>query len=156
METLTLTATDKETRYQELLPQIKAVIDYESDTIANMANTCAMLKEAFGWLWVGFYRVDEQVNQLILGPFQGPLACTRIPHGKGVCGEVWQNGKTQIVDDVLAHPNHIACSSQSRSEIVLPIINGDSVTAVLDIDSDKVADFDAIDEKYLAQLVSFF
>lgn len=156
MEKLTLTATDKVARYEQLLPQIQAVISGEDDIIANMGNVCAMLKEAFGWLWVGFYRVDSTANQLLLGPFQGPLACTRIPHGKGVCGEVWASGQTQIVDDVLKHPNHIACSSLSRSEIVLPLFDGDKVVAVLDIDADTPACFDEVDKKYLTQLTTWF
>lgn len=154
MKELVLTTTDKTARYEELLPQIQAVISDENDIIANMGNVCAMLKEAFDWLWIGFYRVDNHAKQLVLGPFQGPLACTRIPHGKGVCGEVWANGQTQVVDDVLKHPNHIACSSLSRSEIVLPLFEGDNVVAVLDIDADTPACFDAVDKTYLTQLAT--
>lgn len=152
MPTLTLKNEEKSAKYKELLPQIAAVIDGEDDLIANMGNICAMLKEAFGWLWVGFYRIDNEAKQLVLGPFQGPLACTRIPFGKGVCGEVWQNKQTQIVDDVLKHPNHIACSSLSRSEIVLPLFAGNSIVAVLDIDSEKVGAFDAVDKEHLTKL----
>ncbi|MBS9777761.1 MAG: GAF domain-containing protein [Gammaproteobacteria bacterium] len=153
MKTLTINAEDKQSQYAELIPQIKAVISDESDIIANMGNISAMLKETFGWLWVGFYRVDNDNNQLVLGPFQGPLACTRIPLGKGVCGEVWQSAKSQIVDDVLTHPNHIACSSLSRSEIVVPVTdeNG-SVIAVLDIDADAPSCFDEIDQKNLESI----
>lgn len=153
MQTLTLTTHDKAERYKQLLSQIQAVIADESDVIANMGNICAMLKEAFDWLWIGFYRVDTNANQLVLGPFQGPLACTRIPFGKGVCGEVWQHAKTQIVDDVLSHPNHIACSALSRSEIVIPVMdNQDRVVAVLDIDADCPAAFDDVDRKALESL----
>lgn len=155
MEQLNLTATDKATRYEQLIPQIEAVIAGEEDRIANMGNICAMLKEAFDWLWVGFYRVDTKCNELVLGPFQGPLACTRIPFGKGVCGEVWQSGQTQMVDDVLSHPNHIACSPLSRSEIVLPLIDShQQVIGVLDIDAKHVACFDYIDEINLAKITS--
>lgn len=153
MQKLTITATEKRAVYQELLPQIQAVISHEEDMTANMANICAMLKTTFAWLWVGFYRVDSNAKQLVLGPFQGPLACTRIPYGKGVCGEVWANGQAQRVDDVNKHPNHIACSSLSRSEIVLPLYNKGKVIAVLDIDSEKIADFDETDEKHLTDLL---
>lgn len=146
---------NKAEKYQLLLKQAEAIISSESDLIANMANVTALIKDAFDWFWIGFYRVDTESNQLILAPFQGPLACTRIPHGKGVCGEAWATGETQIVDDVNAHPNHIACSSLSQSEIVVPVRNkaGD-IIAVLDIDSDKLASFDDVDRKYLEQLAA--
>ncbi|AWT49643.1 diguanylate cyclase [Psychrobacter sp. YP14] len=146
--------TNKAEKYQLLLKQAEAIVSSESDLIANMANLTALLKDTFNWFWIGFYRVDSSANQLILGPFQGPLACTRIPHGKGVCGEVWATGTTQIVDDVNAHPNHIACSSLSQSEIVVPITDeAGEIIAVLDIDSDTLATFDEVDGEYLQQLV---
>ncbi|PNK61243.1 GAF domain-containing protein [Psychrobacter sp. FDAARGOS_221] len=146
--------TDKAEKYKLLLKQAEGLISSESDLIANMANLTALLKDTFNWFWIGFYRVDTESNQLILAPFQGPLACTRINYGKGVCGEVWQSGETQIVDDVNAHPNHIACSSLSQSEIVVPVKNkDDEIIAVLDIDSDKLATFDEVDAEYLEQLV---
>lgn len=146
--------TNKAEKYQLLLKQAEAIVSSESDLIANMANLTALLKDTFNWFWIGFYRVDSSANQLILGPFQGPLACTRIPHGKGVCGEVWATGATQIVDDVNAHPNHIACSSLSQSEIVVPITDeAGEIIAVLDIDSDTLATFDEVDGEYLQQLV---
>lgn len=152
MQPLTLKAINKADKYQELLPQIQAVIANETDDIANWGNVCAMLKASFDWLWVGFYRVDSTANQLILGPFQGPLACTRIPYNQGVCGEAWASGHIQIVDDVNKHPNHIACSPLSRSEIVLPLFKERRVVAVLDIDAETVAHFDDTDKHYLSQL----
>lgn len=154
-QTLTLTTTNKTARYAELFPQIQAVVAHENDRIANMANISAMLHEAFDWLWIGFYRVDEQANELVLGSFQGPLACSRIPFGKGVCGEVWQSGQMQIVDDVHQHPNHIACSALSRSEIVVPVIDAQGkVTAVLDIDAVTVSAFDTIDSNELCKIAT--
>ncbi|WP_296405377.1 GAF domain-containing protein [Psychrobacter sp.] len=145
---------NKSQQYQLLIKQAEAIISSESDLIANMANLSALLKDTFNWFWVGFYRVDTSINQLVLGPFQGPLACTRIDYGKGVCGEVWATGETQIVDDVNLHPNHIACSSLSQSEIVVPVTNKvGEIIAVLDIDSDKLAMFDEDDGKHLEQLV---
>ncbi|WP_019671612.1 GAF domain-containing protein [Psychrobacter lutiphocae] len=146
--------TNKAEKYELMLKQAEGLISSESDLIANMANLTALLKDTFNWFWVGFYRVDTESNQLILAPFQGPLACTRINYGKGVCGEVWQSGETQIVADVNAHPNHIACSALSQSEIVVPVRNkaGD-IIAVLDVDSDELAMFDEVDGKYLEQLV---
>lgn len=136
--------------YENLLPQIKSLIEGETDLIANMANVSACLKDTFNFWWVGFYRVEGE--ELVLGPFQGPLACTRIRKGKGVCGTAWQEAKTMIVPDVDAFPGHIACSSLSRSEIVVPIVKDGKVTAVLDIDSEKLATFDQTDQKYLEQL----
>ncbi len=140
-------------KYELMLKQAQSIIDGETDLIANMANITALLKETFAWFWIGFYRVDKQVNQLILAPFQGTLACTRIDYGKGVCGEVWQSEQTQVVKDVHKHPNHIACSALSQSEIVVPIRNKQGeIIAVLDIDDDKLATFDEQDAYYLEQL----
>jgi len=150
-ETLYLSATDKAGRYAELLPQIEALLQAETDLVANLANVAAVLKEAFGFFWVGFYEVKAGV--LVLGPFQGPLACTRIQLGKGVCGTAWAEKRTQLVPDVDAFPGHIACSSASRSEIVVPVFgkNGE-VRLVLDVDSDQLNDFDANDQRYLEEL----
>lgn len=157
-EQLILTATDKAGRYEEVLPQIFSVIENETDRTANLANTVAILKEAFDFFWVGFYEVkqtaDNPNQQLVLAPFQGPLACTRIRHGKGVCGTAWANQETLIVPNVDEFPGHIACSSLSRSEIVVPIIHPQksNVVAVLDIDSKELNTFDQTDQKYLEQL----
>lgn len=153
-ETLTVSKTaSKEDKYKSLLPQIEALITGEDDQIANLANISAALKEAFGWLWVGFYLVRDG-QQLVLGPFQGPIACTRINYGKGVCGTSWKDGKTIIVPDVEKFPGHIACSSLSRSEIVVPIkdLYG-NVTGVLDIDSGELNTFNQTDKKNLEKLV---
>lgn len=141
----------KEERYISLLPQIDALISGEEDIIANLANITAALKEAFGFFWVGFYLVKG--DGLVLGPFQGPIACTRIGFGKGVCGTVWKEGKTRVVPDVEAFPGHIACNSASRSEIVLPAVKDGQVALVLDIDSDQLDDFDETDQLYLEQLM---
>lgn len=150
-ETLFLSKTDKAGRYAELLPQIEALLQAETDLVANLANVTAVLKEAFGFYWVGFYEVKAGV--LVLGPFQGPLACTRIQLGKGVCGTAWAEKRTQLVPDVDAFPGHIACSSASRSEIVVPIFGKDGeVRLVLDVDSDQLNDFDANDQRYLEEL----
>lgn len=151
-ETLVLpqSATKAET-YQALIPQIEALISGESDQYANLANVAAALREAFGFFWVGFYLVKG--DQLVLGPFQGPIACTRIGFGKGVCGTAWKEGKTQLVPDVDAFPGHIACSSASKSEIVVPVFKGSEVIMVLDVDSDQLADFDETDQKYLEELM---
>lgn len=140
----------KEEKYISLLPQIEALISGEEDKIANLANISAALKEAFGFFWVGFYLVKN--DELVLGPFQGPIACTRIGYGKGVCGTVWKEGKTLIVPDVEAFPGHIACNAASKSEIVLPALKEGKVALVLDIDSDRLNDFDATDQQYLEQL----
>lgn len=144
--------TDRKTVYETLIPQIQALIDSESDLIANLANISAVLKEAFAFFWVGFYIAKE--GQLILGPFQGPLACTRIPFNKGVCGASYSQQKTLIVPDVDAFPGHIACSSASRSEIVLPVFyrNG-TVAMVLDVDSDQLDDFSEVDAKWLERMI---
>lgn len=141
----------KELKYQQLLPQIKALIEGETDVIANLSNTCAALKQSFNFLWVGFYIVKE--NELVLGPFQGPIACTRIAKGKGVCGTAWNEAKCIIVEDVDSFPGHIACSSLSKSEIVLPIIKDSKVLAVLDVDSEYLNHFDHVDKKYLEDVL---
>ena len=143
--------TSKEDRYKELLPQIEALLSEEANGIANMANITAVLKEAFNWLWVGFYLHDQK--NLVLGPFQGPLACTRIDFNKGVCGAAYSKKETVIVSDVNAFPGHIACSALSKSEIVIPGIKGEKVLFVLDIDSDQLSSFDETDKKYLEQLL---
>ncbi|MBL7931877.1 MAG: GAF domain-containing protein [Bacteroidia bacterium] len=152
-EDLKVTATGKEEKYRELIPQIKGLVSEEKDLTANLANICAALKYGMGFFWVGFYLVKE--NQLVLGPFQGPVACTRINKGKGVCGTSWEKKQTIIVEDVDKFPGHIACSSLSRSEIVLPLIgkNGE-VLGVLDVDSEELSTFDSIDQKYLQQIVN--
>lgn len=142
----------KQERYEALLPQIKAVIEDESDLIANMANVAAMLHETFGFWWTGFYRVVGE--ELVLGPFQGPMACTRIKKGRGVCGTAWQQEETQVVPDVDKFPGHIACSSLSRSEIVVPVRQGEDIIAVLDIDSAELNTFDHTDRHYLEEIVS--
>jgi GAF domain-containing protein len=150
---LKLTATTKEEKYIELIPQIKALLDGETDAIANMANICAALKYGMNFFWVGFYLVKQ--NQLVLGPFQGPVACTRINSGKGVCGTSWLKKETIIVDDVEAFPGHIACSSLSKSEIVLPLLDQhNTVIGVLDVDSDTLNYFDNIDELYLTKIIN--
>ncbi len=146
-----ITSTSKVEQYQSLIPQIAALLYGEPDLVANLANLSAALKEQFNWFWVGFYMVKD--NELVLGPFQGPVACTRIPLGKGVCGAAWQEAKTLIVPDVEAFPGHIACSSLSKSEIVIPVFSGDKVVAVLDIDSEKLARFDETDRQYLEEIV---
>ena len=142
---------DKAEKYQEVYKQIQSVISGETDQIANMANTAALLHEAFGFWWTGFYIIRG--NQLVLGPFQGPVACTRIGFGKGVCGTAWKEGKTIVVPDVEKFPGHIACSSLSRSEIVVPVYSANGeIVAVLDIDSKELNTFDSTDAKYLEQL----
>ncbi len=140
--------------YESLYPQIQALVSGENDLIANMANIAAALKEAFNFLWVGFYLVKN--DELVLGPFQGSIACTRISLGKGVCGTSWKESKTIIVPDVEQFPGHIACSSASRSEIVIPIYHEDKVIAVLDVDSAQLNQFDEIDEKYLTKITKLF
>ena len=149
-EDLVLIEGEKEAIYANLIPQIVALIGEEKDSIANLANVSAALKQAFGFLWVGFYLVKE--DELVLGPFQGPIACTRIKKGKGVCGQAWSTGSVIVVEDVEAFPGHIACSSLSKSEIVIPLIKNDTVIGVLDVDSDELATFDGVDEKYLNRL----
>ncbi|HWD88163.1 MAG TPA: GAF domain-containing protein [Mucilaginibacter sp.] len=143
--------TNKKEQYLSLIPQIEALLDGETDVVANLANICAALKEQFGWFWVGFYVVKN--GELVLGPFQGPVACTRIAKGKGVCGAAWEQCKTLIVPDVEAFPGHIACSSVSRSEIVIPIFRNGLVAGVLDVDSEHLDHFDYTDSIYLDQIV---
>jgi len=150
-EQLIIQGSTKQERYEALLPQIKAVIEGEPDLIANMANVAAMLHETFGFWWTGFYRVEGK--ELVLGPFQGPMACTRIKKGRGVCGTAWAKAETQVVPDVDKFPGHIACSSASRSEIVVPVFSEGKVIAVLDIDSAQLSTFDQTDRQYLEQLV---
>lgn len=144
--------SNKQEQYELLLPQIEALIQYESDLIANLSNIAAALMETFQHLWIGFYQVKE--NQLVLGPFQGPIACTRIPFDKGVCGAAYTQAKTLVVDDVEQFPGHIACSSASRSEIVVPIFKDGNVALILDIDSADLASFDHTDQTYLEQLAT--
>jgi L-methionine (R)-S-oxide reductase len=151
-EDLSIIQGTKQEQYEALLPQIKALIQGEPDLIANLANICGALKEQFGWLWVGFYLVKN--DELVLAPFQGPVACTRIKKGKGVCGTAWQQSKTLIVPDVEKFPGHIACSSLSKSEIVIPIIINGEVKGVLDVDSISLNDFDETDKKYLEEIVA--
>jgi GAF domain-containing protein len=150
-EELRIKNGDKQEMYETLLPQIASLVGNETDLIANMANVAAALKQTFGFFWVGFYRVID--NQLVLAPFQGPIACTRIKYGKGVCGTAWKETRTIIVPDVDAFPGHIACSSASRSEIVVPVIWEDKVIAVLDIDSDKLDSFNETDQIFLEKIV---
>lgn len=142
---------NKEQKYQEIYKQIESVVDGEPDQIANMANTAALLHEAFGFWWTGFYIVKDGV--LVLGPFQGPVACTRIGFGKGVCGTSWERKETIVVPDVHQFPGHIACSSLSNSEIVVPLFHGDDVYAVLDIDSKDFSTFDSTDQFWLEKIV---
>ena len=161
-EDLQIISGNKEEQYQSLVPQIKALLEGEPDIIANMANVAAALKEQFGWLWVGFYVVkpssvktsEGENNELVLGPFQGPVACTRIKKGRGVCGTSWAEAKTLIVPDVEKFPGHIACSSLSRSEIVIPVMRNNEVVAVLDVDSSDYDQFDITDQQYLEEIVS--
>lgn len=150
-EDLKIVKGEKKEKYEVLIPQIHSLLEGECDEVANMANVSAALKEMFGFFWVGFYRALG--DELVLGPFQGPVACTRIRKGKGVCGTVFQTGEPLIVPDVDAFPGHIACSSRSRSEIVLPWIRNGKVYGVLDIDSDLIGMFDETDRLYLEQIV---
>ena len=147
-----ITDIDKESQYQSLIPQIKALITGEDDQIANLANLVAALKEQFGWFWVGFYLVKG--DELVLGPFQGPVACTRIKKGKGVCGASWEQNEVLVVPDVDEFPGHIACASASRSEIVLPFYKGSEIVGVLDVDSEYLAHFDDVDALYLKEILS--
>ncbi|MGL5979989.1 MAG: GAF domain-containing protein [Phocaeicola sp.] len=149
--TFKLTATNKEEQYNEFLPQLAALIEDEKEEVSVLANVAAALREAFGFFWVGFYLVRN--DQLVLGPFQGGVACYRIRHGKGVCGTAWATGETQLVPDVDAFPGHIACSALSKSEIVIPIVADNKVVGVLDIDSDQLNDFDETDRHYLEEVV---
>lgn len=149
-EDLVIVAGTKKEQYESLIPQIKGLLEGEPDLVANLANVAASLKEQFGWLWVGFYLVKN--NELVLGPFQGPVACTRIRKGKGVCGASWEQAKTLIVPDVEQFPGHIACSSLSKSEIVVPIVKQGEVVAVLDVDSESLAEYDETDQFYLEKI----
>ena len=146
----TITGSRRE-QYEGLIPQIAALIEGEPNRVANMANVTAALKTQFNWLWVGFYLVED--NELVLGPFQGPIACTRIRYGKGVCGSAWEAGRTIIVDDVEKFPGHIACSSLSRSEIVVPVFHQGTIVGVLDVDSELLAHFTETDAQYLEEIV---
>ena len=152
-EELTFISGSKEEQYLSLLPQVRSLIEGEVDLVANLANVAAALKEAFDFFWVGFYLVKQ--DQLVLGPFQGPVACTRIRKGKGVCGTAWQEGATLLVPDVEVFPGHIVCSSLSRSEIVVPLIKDGKVGGVLDIDSDLLNFFDETDRKYLEEMCGY-
>lgn len=151
-ENLIIAEGSKEQKYELLYKQIEALVAGESDTISNMANVVAMIHHTFGFWWTGFYRV--QGEELILGPFQGPLACSRIKFGRGVCGTAWKEQTTQVVPDVELFPGHIACSSLSRSEIVVPVWRGEEIVAVLDIDSEHLATFDEVDRAWLERIVS--
>lgn len=152
-ENLIINGGNKQELYETLLPQLQSLTAGETDMVANMANVAAALKQTFGFFWVGFYVVKEEM--LVLAPFQGPLACTRIRYGKGVCGTAWKEARTMVVPDVEQFPGHIACSSDSRSEIVVPVVRDGKVVAVLDIDSDNLNAFDGTDVKYLEQLCAF-
>lgn len=155
MENFKVTSSTKEEIYKEIIPQIEAILNGETDLIANISNFCAMLKEAFDFWWVGFYFVKQtrDSRQLVLGPFQGPLACTRINYGKGVCGTAWKQKQTIIVPNVDEFPGHIACSSLSKSEIVVPVIRNGEVVAVLDIDSKDLNTFSFTDKEYLEDIL---
>jgi L-methionine (R)-S-oxide reductase len=157
-EDLNIITGTKAEQYESLLPQIKGLLEGEPDLIANLANIVAALKEQFGWLWTGFYLIKPSAkilteNELVLAPFQGPVACTRIQKGKGVCGTSWEKAKTIIVPDVEKFPGHIACSSLSRSEIVIPVIRNNEVIAVLDVDSEELNHFDETDQVYLERVI---
>src|SRR5258705_8718413 len=151
-EDLQVITGNKAEQYRSLIPQVKGLLDGEPDLVANMANTVAALKEQFNWLWVGFYVVKN--DELVLAPFQGPVACTRIRKGRGVCGSSWAQAKTLIVPDVEQFPGHIACSSLSKSEIVVPVIRNNKVVAVLDVDSNEYNQFDSTAQQYLEEIVS--
>jgi L-methionine (R)-S-oxide reductase len=151
-EDLTILKGSKEEQYQSLIPQIKGLLTGETDLVANMANVAAALKEQFQWFWVGFYVVKN--GELVLAPFQGPVACTRIQKGKGVCGTAWQRAETLIVPDVAKFPGHIACNSLSKSEIVVPVKRNGEVVAVLDVDSEAYHFFDDTDKKFLEEIVT--
>ena len=157
-EDLNIVSGSKQEKYISITQQIEALITGEPDLTANLANIAAALKEQFGWFWVGFYMVKENANtgnsELVLGPFQGPVACTRIAKGRGVCGTSWAKEETIVVADVEKFPGHIACSSASKSEIVVPIFNGATVVGVLDVDSELLDQFDALDQQYLEAIVA--
>ena len=151
-EDLTITKGDKKAQYESLIPQIEALLRGENNLIANLGNIAAALKEQFNWLWVGFYWIQE--DELVLGPFQGPVACTRIKKGRGVCGTSWEKETTIIVEDVEKFPGHIACSSSSKSEIVLPVFKEGKILGVLDVDSSELAQFDEVDQLYLEKILA--
>ena len=153
-EDLEIVGNTKEELYINLIPQIQALVQGETDRIANLANTAAALKEAFGFFWVGFYVVQD--NELVLGPFQGPVACTRIKLGRGVCGQAWVNSETLLVPDVEQFPGHISCSSLSKSEIVVPLLKNGIVIGVLDVDSEHLNHFDHTDLEHLTKLCQWF
>jgi GAF domain-containing protein len=150
-EDLNIQTGTKQEQYEALIPQIAGLLQGENNLIANLANISAALKEQFNWWWVGFYWIHE--DELVLGPFQGPVACTRIKKGRGVCGSTWEKGATIIVDDVEKFPGHIACSSASKSEIVVPVFDKGNIVGVLDVDSAHLSDFDEIDQLYLEKIV---
>lgn len=152
-EDLTLSGTSKKEKYESLLPQIEGLLFGEANLIANLANIAAALKEAMGFFWVGFYLVDSD-DELVLGPFQGPVACTRIKKGKGVCGKSWEDGETILVPNVDEFPGHIACASASKSEIVIPIKKDGKIIGVLDVDSDRLNDFDETDKEFLTKTLA--
>jgi L-methionine (R)-S-oxide reductase len=157
-EDLNIISGTKTEQYESLIPQIVGLLEGETDLVANLANVVASLKEQFGWLWVGFYLVKPAPGtigdaELVLAPFQGPVACTRIRKGKGVCGTCWQQASTIMVPDVEKFPGHIACSSLSKSEIVVPVIRNGKVLAVLDVDSDQLNHFDKTDKFYLEKII---
>lgn len=152
-ENLLISTGSKEDKYRELLPQLHALVGTETDFIANLANVAAALKQTFNFFWTGFYIVKG--DELVLGPFQGPIACTRIRIGRGVCGTAWKEARTLIVPDVEQFPGHIACCSDSKSEIVVPIIKQGKVIGVLDIDSDSPDSFDTIDARYLEEICTY-
>ncbi len=150
-EDLNIQTGTKQEQYEALIPQIAGLLQGETNLIANLANISAALKEQFNWWWVGFYWIHNE--ELVLGPFQGPVACTRIKKGRGVCGSTWEKGVTIIVDDVEKFPGHIACSSASKSEIVVPVFDKGNIVGVLDVDSAHLSDFDEIDQLYLEKIV---
>lgn len=150
-EDLSILQGTKAAQYESLLPQIKGLVEGETNLVANLANIAAALKEQFNWWWVGFYWIHE--DELVLGPFQGPVACTRIKKGRGVCGKSWETEKTLIVEDVEKFPGHIACSSLSKSEIVVPVFKNGQIVGVLDVDSEHLAHFDETDRDFLEKIV---
>lgn len=151
-EDLVIAKGSKEEQYRSVIPQIKSLMEGEPDLVANLANVAAALKEQFGWLWVGFYLVKN--DELVLGPFQGPVACTRIKRGRGVCGASWEREETLVVPDVEKFPGHIACSSLSKSEIVVPLIRNNTVIGVLDVDSEALNTYDETDQRFLEEIVA--
>jgi GAF domain-containing protein len=153
-EQLIISGGEKNDKYQTLMQQLPALMDQQVDNVANMSNLVAALKQTFGFFWVGFYRV--QADELVLGPFQGPIACTRIKKGQGVCGATWLEERTMVVPNVHEFPGHIACSDQSKSEIVVPLFKAGVLVAVLDVDSDEFATFDEVDKIQLEKILEWF